>query len=102
MTTMLKFDALAAKTRGVYELMAQQQALESFVLVDGTAMALRMGHRMSEDLDSWLPAERISPYGIDRMVNGLKAQGHTVVFATPPASISRFRINSGEDLRWYA
>jgi hypothetical protein len=99
---MLQFEALAAKTRPVYELMAQQQALENFVLVGGTAMALQMGHRLSEDLDFWLPAERISPYAIDRMMNELKAQGHAVVFATPPASASAFRINSGEDLRWYA
>lgn len=99
---MLQLDALAAKTRPVYELMAQQPALENFVLVGGTAMALQMGHRLSEDLDFWLPAERISSYAIDRMMNELKAQGHTVVFATPPASTSNFRINSGEDLRWYA
>lgn len=99
---MLQLDALAAKTRPVFDLMAQQPALENFVLIGGTAMALQMGHRLSEDLDFWLPAERMSPYGIDRMMNELKAQGHTVVFATPPSSISTFRINTGEDLRWYA
>lgn len=99
---MLNLDALAPKTRPVYELLAQQRALENFVLVGGTAMALQMGHRLSEDLDFWLPAERISPYAIDRMMNELKAQGHAVVFATPPAAVSAFRINSGEDLRWYA
>jgi predicted nucleotidyltransferase component of viral defense system len=99
---MLRFDALAAKTRPVYELMAQQKALENFVLIGGTAMALHIGHRLSEDLDFWLPAERMSPYAIDRMMNDLRAQGHSVVFATPSASISAFRINSGEDLRWYA
>ena len=102
MTASLKLHALAAKTRPVYELMAQQSALENFVLIGGTAMALQMAHRLSEDLDFWLPAERMSPYVIDRMMNELKAQGHTVVFATPPASLSTFRINSGEDLRWYA
>ena len=99
---MLQLDALAAKTRPVFDLMAQQPALENFVLIGGTAMALQMGHRLSEDLDFWLPAERMSPYGIDRMMNELKAQGHTVVFATPPTSLSNFRINTGEDLRWYA
>jgi hypothetical protein len=99
---MLKLDALAAKTRPVYELMAQQKALENFVLIGGTAMALQMAHRLSEDLDFWLPAERMSPYVIDRMMNDLRAQGHSVVFATPASSISAFRINSGEDLRWYA
>ena len=100
--TMLKLDALAVKTRPVYELLAQQWALENFVLVGGTAMALQMAHRLTEDLDFWLPAERISTYVIDRMMNELKAQGHAVVFATPPAATSAFRINSGEDLRWYA
>jgi hypothetical protein len=99
---MLKLDALATQTRPVYELLAQQRALENFVLVGGTAMALQLGHRLSEDLDFWLPAERISPYAVDRMMNELKAQGHGVVFATAPAATSAFRINSGEDLRWYA
>ena len=99
---MLQFDALAAKTRPVYELMARQSTLENYVLIGGTAMALQLSHRLSEDLDFWLPAERISPYAIDRMMNELKAQGHTVVFATSPATIATFRINSGEDLRWYA
>jgi hypothetical protein len=99
---MLKLDALATKTRPVYELMARQPALETFVLIGGTAMALQVGHRLSEDLDFWLPAQRMSPFAIDRMMNELKAQGHTVVFATPASSISAFRINSGEDLRWYA
>jgi hypothetical protein len=99
---MLQLDALAAKTRPVFALMAKQPSLENFVLIGGTAMALQMGHRLSEDLDFWLPAERMSPYAIDRMMNELKAQNHTVVFATPPSSISTFRVNSGEDLRWYA
>ncbi len=99
---MLQLDALAAKTRAVYDLLAQQKALENFVLIGGTAMALQMSHRLSEGLDFWLPAERMSPYAIDRMMNELKAQGHSVVFATPSSSISAFRINSGEDLRWHA
>jgi hypothetical protein len=99
---MLQLDALAAKTRPVFALMAKQPTLENFVLIGGTAMALQMGHRLSEDLDFWLPAERMSPYAIDRMMNELKAQNHTVVFATPPSSISTFRVNFGEDLRWYA
>lgn len=102
MTITLKLDALAAKTRPVYELLSKLPALENFVLIGGTAMALQMGHRLSEDLDFWLPAERMNPYAIDCMMNELKAQGHSVVFATPPSSISAFRINSGQDLRWYA
>ncbi len=102
MTVQINLDALAAKTRPVYELFAQQSALENFVLIGGTAMALQMAHRLSEDLDFWLPAERMSPYVIDRMMNELKAQGHSVFFATKPESISTFRINSGQDLRWYA
>ncbi len=102
MTARLKLDALAAKTRPVYELLAQQSALENFVLIGGTAMALQMAHPLSEDLDFWLPAERMSPYVVDRMMNELKARGHSVIFATPSESISSFRINSGQDLRWYA
>ena len=36
------------------------------------------------------------------MMNELKAQGHNVVFATSPISITDFRINSCQDQSWYA
>ena len=36
------------------------------------------------------------------MMNELKAQGHNVVFATSPSSMTGFRNNSGHDLRRYA
>jgi hypothetical protein len=47
---MLQLDSLAATTRPVFELMAQQAALENFVLVGGAAMALQMGHRLAPGL----------------------------------------------------
>ena len=36
------------------------------------------------------------------MMNELKAQGHNVVFATSPSSMTDFRNNSGQDLSRYA
>lgn len=36
--------ALAPKTRPVFELLAKRQALDPFILIGGTAMALQMQH----------------------------------------------------------
>ncbi len=99
MSALILTEALAAKTRPVFELLSKQTALDAFVLVGGTAMALQLQHRQSEDIDLWLPAEQLSPYVIDRLMRDLQSQGHSVVFATPSAGISSFRINTGLDLR---
>jgi hypothetical protein len=95
----IHLSALAAKTRPVFELLAKRPALDPFVLIGGTAMALQMQHRLSEDLDFWLPAQHMSPYWIDRMMLDLREEGHTCNFTTSPASITAFKINTGEDLR---
>ncbi len=98
---MLKLDALAARTRPVFEALARMPALDNWVLVGGTAMALQLGHRRSEDLDLWLPAQAISIHATDALMRELQRAGHQVVFATPAHQTTQFRIDSGDDLRRY-
>ena len=98
---MLKLDALAPKTRPVFEALARMPALDNWVLVRGTAMALQLGHRSSEDLDLWLPAQAISIHATDELMRSLQRAGHQVAFATPAHQTTQFRINSGDDLRRY-
>ena len=76
-------------------------ALDNWVLVGGTAMALQLGHRRSEDLDLWLPAQTISIHATDALMRNLQRAGHKVAFATPAHQTTQFRIDSGDDLRRY-
>ena len=98
---MLKLDALAPKTRPVFEALARMSALDNWVLVGDTAMALQLGHRRCEDLDLWLPAQAISIHATDALMRALQRAGHQVAFATPAHQTTQFRINSGDDLRRY-
>ncbi len=94
--------ALTAKTRPVFKRLSTHPALDSFVLVGGTAMALQLAHRFSEDLDFWSPSDRLSIYVIDSLMNELRNTGHEVSFTTPTSQITQFRINTGQDLRLFA
>jgi predicted nucleotidyltransferase component of viral defense system len=48
---MLQKQAVSKKLLGLVETLQQIPALDSFVLVGGTSLALQMGHRVSEDID---------------------------------------------------
>ena len=48
---MLHFEALPAGTLDLLRELSRHSALEPFGLVGGTSLALRFGHRLSEDLD---------------------------------------------------
>lgn len=49
--------------------------LESWTLADGTALAMQLGHRHSEDLDFF----RYGALDVERIVKGLTAIGHVAV-----------------------
>jgi hypothetical protein len=93
----ISLDALAIKTRPVFELLAARPELADFVLIGGTAMALQMKHRLSEDLDFWLPDSQLKQSTIDRLMRDLVSLGHTCVFSTSPNDITKARI-AGIDL----
>jgi hypothetical protein len=48
---MLQKQAVSKKLLGLVERLQQIPALDGFVLVGGTSLALQMGHRISEDID---------------------------------------------------
>jgi Nucleotidyl transferase AbiEii toxin, Type IV TA system len=93
----ISLDALATKTRQVFELLAARPELADFVLIGGTAMALQMKHRLSEDLDFWLPDSQLKQSTIDRLMRDLVSLGHTCIFSTSPNDITKVRI-AGIDL----
>lgn len=94
---MLKLDAMPERTRRVFQALAKEPLMQGFVLIGGTALSIQLGHRLSEDLDFWLPAAVMSKQRIDAILDNLAAQGMQQEFATPAWKISQARIN-GIDL----
>ncbi len=94
---MLKLDCMPARTRRVFEVLAKEPLMKDFVLIGGTALSIQIGHRLSEDLDFWLPEKSMSKDRVDSILTNLKQHGLTHEFATPAWKISQARIN-GIDL----
>ena len=96
--------SLHRQTQAAFHLLAGSELTEGFLLVGGTAMALHIAHRVSNDLDflfceshGKLPTTRI-----DRLVAQLREQGCKVELITNSAQESAFRINTGERLSDFA
>lgn len=85
------------RTRSVFEALSKQPLMSGFILIGGTALSIQAGHRVSEDLDFWLPGDRMSKPRIDAVLANLAAQGHRHEFVTPAWKISQAKIN-GTDL----
>lgn len=58
---------------------------------------MQIGHRLSEDLDFWLPMSKMSGGRVDAIFEVLRAAGHSVQLVTPAWQITQARIN-GQDL----
>lgn len=66
---------LPPKTEAVWNFLKEQPALAGFVLVGGSALALRLQHRLSEDLDLAYPGERLPRRQLDALRRGAEAHG---------------------------
>lgn len=102
MSAPLKTKFLPPPTRALFKRLKGEALLENMLLVGGSALALQIGHRLSEDLDfatleSKLPAARL-----DALMAVLEAEGRQVSLLTPQSQIESFRINSGRKLLNYA
>jgi hypothetical protein len=84
-------------TSAVFELLAKDKNLTDFILVGGTALSLQLSHRLSEDLDFWLPANKLDKAILNQTLNKLKEAGMMQSLATPSSKITEARIN-GFDL----
>jgi|CXWL01.1.fsa_nt_gi hypothetical protein len=94
---MLKLKFMPARTRRVFEVLAQEPLMKGFVLIGGTALSIQIGHRLSEDLDFWLPATSLSKERVDSILSNVGKQGLLCEMVTPAWKISQARIN-GIDL----
>ncbi len=97
-----RIPGLPPATEAVFRLLARQPSLAPFVLVGGTAMALQCQHRLSEDLDFWLPQGTLSDAAIRPALEAARQHGLTWDLTTPAHQISQFRILTGERLEHHA
>lgn len=87
--------ALPEKTRALFEAIKPIEAIGDFLLVGGTALALRLQHRSSEDLD-FLAIGKLDRRAIDHVLGKLSEHGGKVTRVIDPVAILEFE-SEGDD-----
>ncbi len=96
-------DKLPERTRTIWEALRQDPHLREFVLVGGTALTLRLAHRISEDLDLvWAPPTQnintdLPVHRIQEWVRDCRHRGMDIAKVNHVAEEQDF-INDGLDL----
>jgi hypothetical protein len=75
--------------------------LAGFTLVGGTALALQIGHRISEDLDFNIFGDKLPIRAIDGLLDNLAAGGAKIESLITPEQKLGFKINTSENLDHY-
>ena len=91
---------LREDTARVWAFLRGHPALTGFVLVGGTALALHIEHRQSEDLDFGFGALRLPRARIEALRLAAREHGIAFVANDEPNAVEEF-INSGMDLNDY-
>lgn len=91
---------LPPKTEAVWQVLKDQPALTGFVLIGGSALALHLRHRVSEDLDLAFPGERLPRQALEVLQRGAAARGVTLARRDDEASLREFA-DGGLDLHDY-
>lgn len=99
---MLHSDILRPEAAALFPALKSAPELAGFTLVGGTGLALQIGHRVSLDFDFAVFDERLPVAPIESLMVRLKAEGHAVQLITDPSQISRFKINTGQNLLDFA
>ena len=95
---MLSKAFLPAPTRSLLEEISRLPDFSRFTLVGGSALAMRIGHRLSEDLDFIWDGEKLNPRYVDAAIQAL-AKNHVVQSMITPAEERRVKEERGIELR---
>lgn len=100
---MLEFhmDLLPAATKKNFASLNNDTRLAGFTLVGGTALALQIGHRISEDLDFNIFGQKLPIRAINGVLDDLAASGAIIKSLITSEQKSRFKINTSENLDDY-
>jgi hypothetical protein len=94
----LKLDFLPQATQQLFHRLKEDPRLGSFTLVGGSALALHIGHRMSEDLDFNCFGHDLPCFKLDALLAELSDSGCEIRSLIPAEKKVSFKINTGQDL----
>ena len=95
------FEVMPRETAMMFRFLETIPSLNDFVLIGGTALALHLGHRTSEDLDFITTLPRLPRAVLRNVEEMIRRDGHTVVYRDIPASVDDFE-KAGMDLHDYS
>lgn len=91
---------LRPDTQKLWSHLQSEPALKGFVLVGGTALAMHLQHRLSEDLDFMFLGKKLPKTQIDALKRRALGAGFEFMANDAPAGVEEF-LNAGLDLRDY-
>lgn len=91
---------LRTDTLELWQFLKDQPALQGFVLVGGSALALRIQHRVSEDLDFAWPGLNLPRARLEALLRMANAKGFHARRRDDPGALDEFEI-AGMDLHDY-
>jgi len=94
----LKLEFMPEATQKNFARLKDDPRLAGFTLVGGTALALQIGHRISEDLDFNILGQKLPIRTIDELLDELAGDGATIESLITPEQKVRFKINTSENL----
>ena len=93
-------DKLPPETLALWERLRRDKLLAGFVLIGGTALALRIAHRISEDLDFAYLGPQLPQRLLKKLVATLRSEG-IALEAHPDVAAQEDFIDAGLDLADY-
>ena len=97
----LKLEFMPEATQKNFARLKDDPRLAGFTLVGGTALALQIGHRISEDLDFNVFGQRLPIKAIDGLLDDLAAGGAEIESLITSEQKLGFKINTSENLDHY-
>lgn len=98
---MLRLEFMPEATQKNFDRLKNDPRLAGFTLVGGTALALQIGHRISEDLDFNIFGQKLPIKAIDAVLDDLAAAGANIQSLITPEQKTKFKINTSENLDHY-
>jgi hypothetical protein len=87
---------LPAATERIWNFLKEQRTLAGFVLVGGSALALRIRHRLSEDLDFAFPELKLPQTRLDALLRQAAEAGHDFQRDDDEAALLDFTQGGGD------
>jgi Nucleotidyl transferase AbiEii toxin, Type IV TA system len=97
----LMLEFMPEATQKNFSRLKDDPRLAGFTLVGGTALALQIGHRISEDLDFNIFGQKLPIKAIDGLLDDLAAAGAEIKSLITSEQKLGFKINSSENLDHY-